>query len=268
MREWGRWFQRDPVQYVDSMNLYSYVDSRPLLYVDPFGEAMEQCEYQGGDGPSQLGSGSGGGSGCQTCMSQQGSGGQGPTVPPGVPVTPRVTPYPTMPCNALGRQAACTAWANRMCQARGAWGSSPACIAACARAAASCCADPRNCNLPGSSARCTNAGMAAMGFCNSVIPSRKLCWTTCMAGVMGPGGPCGGPCAMCYSNASWPTVISCITGCTLVWLPGVPPILQMPYRTCVAGCFASMGHNMLVFCPCCAGCVLSQAYICASGCGY
>ncbi len=33
----GRWLQRDPVGYVDGMNLYKHVRSNPVAYVDPFG---------------------------------------------------------------------------------------------------------------------------------------------------------------------------------------------------------------------------------------
>ena len=33
----GRWLQRDPAEYVDGMNLYEYVASRPLLVGDPMG---------------------------------------------------------------------------------------------------------------------------------------------------------------------------------------------------------------------------------------
>ena len=33
----GRWLQRDPIGYVDGMNLYEYVRSRPLSWPDPYG---------------------------------------------------------------------------------------------------------------------------------------------------------------------------------------------------------------------------------------
>ena len=35
--ELGRWMQRDPLGYVDGVNLYSYVGSAPLCYMDPLG---------------------------------------------------------------------------------------------------------------------------------------------------------------------------------------------------------------------------------------
>lgn len=33
----GRWMQQDPVQYVDGLNLYEYVSSKPIISIDPFG---------------------------------------------------------------------------------------------------------------------------------------------------------------------------------------------------------------------------------------
>ena len=33
----GKWLQRDPIGYVDGMNLYQYVGSMPTYYVDPMG---------------------------------------------------------------------------------------------------------------------------------------------------------------------------------------------------------------------------------------
>jgi len=36
----GRWLQRDPLEYVDGMNLYEYVGSRPTVVTDPTGEAV------------------------------------------------------------------------------------------------------------------------------------------------------------------------------------------------------------------------------------
>ncbi|AQT68262.1 Cell wall-associated polypeptide CWBP200 [Anaerohalosphaera lusitana] len=33
----GRWFQHDPIGYADSMNLYEYVASNPMTYIDPKG---------------------------------------------------------------------------------------------------------------------------------------------------------------------------------------------------------------------------------------
>ncbi|MCK6456822.1 MAG: RHS repeat-associated core domain-containing protein [Phycisphaerae bacterium] len=34
---WGRWHQQDPLGYVDGVNLYEYVASSPLIFVDIFG---------------------------------------------------------------------------------------------------------------------------------------------------------------------------------------------------------------------------------------
>ena len=38
----GRWMQRDPLMYVDGMNLYEYVGSNPLMYFDPMGLGIFQ----------------------------------------------------------------------------------------------------------------------------------------------------------------------------------------------------------------------------------
>jgi len=35
----GRWLQRDPLGYVDGLNLYQYVHSNPVRYIDPYGLA-------------------------------------------------------------------------------------------------------------------------------------------------------------------------------------------------------------------------------------
>ena len=40
----GRWLQRDPLGYVDSMSLYEYCASRPLSCADPFGELVIYAE--------------------------------------------------------------------------------------------------------------------------------------------------------------------------------------------------------------------------------
>ena len=39
----GRWLQRDPVGYVDGMNLYEYVTSNPIIYQDAFGYGCGEC---------------------------------------------------------------------------------------------------------------------------------------------------------------------------------------------------------------------------------
>jgi RHS repeat-associated protein len=47
----GRWLQRDPVGYVDGVDLYEYVLGNPLCWLDPFGlapcddEAMTRDEF-------------------------------------------------------------------------------------------------------------------------------------------------------------------------------------------------------------------------------
>ena len=40
----GRWTTQDPLGYVDGLNVYEYVQSKPVRYVDPFGfEGCSQC---------------------------------------------------------------------------------------------------------------------------------------------------------------------------------------------------------------------------------
>lgn len=47
----GRWTQRDPIGYVDGLNLYQYVTCRPIIYVDPLGQAgLAGCAVGGGIG--------------------------------------------------------------------------------------------------------------------------------------------------------------------------------------------------------------------------
>jgi RHS repeat-associated protein len=41
----GRWYQRDPLGYVDGMGLYQYVGGRPLMVPDPFGLAPGDQKY-------------------------------------------------------------------------------------------------------------------------------------------------------------------------------------------------------------------------------
>ncbi|NLW84175.1 MAG: RHS repeat-associated core domain-containing protein [Phycisphaerae bacterium] len=42
--EIGRFMQRDPLMYVDGMNVYEYVKSSPLKYIDPFGlSSNDEC---------------------------------------------------------------------------------------------------------------------------------------------------------------------------------------------------------------------------------
>jgi len=39
----GRWLQRDPMEYADSMSLYQYVGSQPLIGIDPMGTDGNLC---------------------------------------------------------------------------------------------------------------------------------------------------------------------------------------------------------------------------------
>ncbi len=47
----GRFLQRDPLGYWDSMNLYAYVSNNPILYIDPFGLAQKGDRGIPGDDP-------------------------------------------------------------------------------------------------------------------------------------------------------------------------------------------------------------------------
>jgi hypothetical protein len=44
--ETGRFLQRDPIEYVDAMNLYEYVQSNVILWVDPLGFIRTKAEAQ------------------------------------------------------------------------------------------------------------------------------------------------------------------------------------------------------------------------------
>jgi RHS repeat-associated protein len=41
----GYWLSRDPLGYVDGMNLYQYVSGRPVVYADPFGHHVNPPGY-------------------------------------------------------------------------------------------------------------------------------------------------------------------------------------------------------------------------------
>jgi RHS repeat-associated protein len=43
----GRWGQRDPLEYVDGVNLYEYVQSQPLINIDPLGLALPEGSRSG-----------------------------------------------------------------------------------------------------------------------------------------------------------------------------------------------------------------------------
>jgi len=44
----GRWLTHDPLAYVDGMNLYEYVRSNPVVFVDPDGQAVVTVAVCGG----------------------------------------------------------------------------------------------------------------------------------------------------------------------------------------------------------------------------
>ncbi len=46
----GRWLQRDPLGYVDGVNLYEYARSMPTFFVDPFGLAVSLDPDPGSQG--------------------------------------------------------------------------------------------------------------------------------------------------------------------------------------------------------------------------
>ena len=41
--EFGRFIQRDPLDFLDGLNLYTYVQNAPTIFVDPFGTQSEIC---------------------------------------------------------------------------------------------------------------------------------------------------------------------------------------------------------------------------------
>ena len=195
--ELGRWTRRDPLGYVDGMGLYEYVESQPLVKTDALG--LHGC------------------SDCGACTE---------TVETFFTAAPWAG-YPTVRCSTPQRQAACRRWAKHECTSRVGY-QSKACHDACVSAAADCCSRS-GCNAPNSARRCMSEAATAMQWCNQ-RPVRQACFRACMAGVMVPGGACYIPCAVCDAVVDWTTVAACITGCTAVWLPGVPSWLQMPYK--------------------------------------
>ncbi len=50
--ETGRFVQRDPLEYIDSLNMYTYVSSTPYSFVDPLGLNNTQSPYLPGGGNS------------------------------------------------------------------------------------------------------------------------------------------------------------------------------------------------------------------------
>jgi len=47
----GRWLSRDPLGYVDGMNLYEYVRSNPMINIDPLGFSSDQVHNEQTDDP-------------------------------------------------------------------------------------------------------------------------------------------------------------------------------------------------------------------------
>jgi RHS repeat-associated protein len=45
--ESGRWSRRDPLGYVDGLNLLQYVNSSPQVYLDPSGRVLAGCAFGG-----------------------------------------------------------------------------------------------------------------------------------------------------------------------------------------------------------------------------
>lgn len=43
----GRWLERDPIGYIDGLNLYQYVRGNPTGYVDPSGLIQEDPNRSG-----------------------------------------------------------------------------------------------------------------------------------------------------------------------------------------------------------------------------
>ena len=98
---------------------------------------------------------------------------------------------------------------------------------------------------------------------------RKQCFAACINAANSPQGPCYHACHICYAIVDWPTLVICLGGCAALLWNGWPEWMQQSsYRVCVTGCFATAFVIALPFCPYCAGCMLSYAWICADVCGY
>ncbi len=97
--ELGRWLQRDPLGYVDGVNLYEYVASRPTVLVDPLG--LMWIRRPDGDGAGGGGDGGfvgppdpEGPEGDNPCGEPNGGVGEGPDGPMGPPAPPVPPPLP------------------------------------------------------------------------------------------------------------------------------------------------------------------------------
>ena len=61
-----RWMQRDPLEYIDGMNLYEYANNTPIVKLDPMGLTCGEgnCAHQCGDVFNGMGAGAPPGQGC------------------------------------------------------------------------------------------------------------------------------------------------------------------------------------------------------------
>jgi RHS repeat-associated protein len=236
--ELGRWTRRDPIGYVDGMGLYAYVRGYVTTLVDAFG--LRASSY--------------GAKGCSNGSSWSAT-----------PVSGIVLPYRLAPCNTPQREATCGRWAAQECSSR-AGTQTPGCYSACVDAATERCTGS-SCDAADGGASCTAEGVRAAGRCNQTS-TRRDCFTTCIDGILVPGGACYWPCRSC--NVVWGdppgAAIFCAGSCAAFQLPGIPEWAQGPYVTCVKGCLLGLGVWSAGTCSGCIGCVSTEAYRCHQAC--
>ncbi len=230
--ELGTWNRRDPLGYVDGMNLYAYVMLMPIVVTDEMGETL-----------------------AVPCCSQ----GATPTyISTGV-----AAEHPWPACTAREddrwrkrRYPRCFAWAlSRLGQSTLYQASTPACRLKAVQDAADCCS--RACDpVTGDPTYRTEDGCLAHAFwvlrdCTPLItvPTYSSCMSACLAGTW---GRCAGPCSGVGVSAVIAAYMECVRAAMLKG-PAKNPLLA------VAGCLA------LLPVPC-ATCLVGDYLGCHKGC--